>query len=51
MTEFNIENLTIEQLKALAYDTILKIEVEQRNLAILNQHIEQKKVEVKQPEK
>ena len=46
----DIKTLTIEQLKALAYDCLASIELTQKNLQIINQEIvlrNQPKEEVK----
>ena len=35
----NLETMTTQELKAAAYDTLAKIEIEQRNLQVINQMI------------
>lgn len=35
----NLDTMTITELKALAYDTLATIEVQQSNLRIINQEI------------
>lgn len=43
----DINSLTIEQAKALAFDELVKIEAAQKNLQILNQIIAKRNSEVK----
>lgn len=38
----HIKDLSIDQLKALAYDTLAQIELNQKNLTLLNQEIAQR---------
>ena len=38
----DITNLTLERLKSLAYDTMVKIEQEQKNLSVVNGEIAKK---------
>ena len=45
----NINEMSVEQLKALAYDELAKLEQAQQNIRILNLEI-QKRVEDKKPE-
>ena len=42
MEQLNIKTLSVEQLKAMAYDTLAIIEQNQRNLQLLNQEIAKK---------
>jgi hypothetical protein len=43
----NIEQMTVEQLKALAYDSLVLIEQSQNNLKLINQELA-KRAEVKE---
>jgi len=45
----NIETSTLQELKAIYYDTLLQIEQLQKNLQIINQAIAQKSAKEKQP--
>jgi hypothetical protein len=42
---FNLETASVEELKAMAYDTLGQIEMFQKNLQILNQAIVNKSKE------
>lgn len=41
-TTINIKDLTVDQLKAYAYDTMVRIQFEQQNLARLQTELEQR---------
>ena len=41
----NIEQMSIEQLKAMAYDELSKVEIGRQNLQVLNQAIANKQSE------
>lgn len=47
----NIKEMTLEQLKSLAYDLLVQIEGGQQNLRIINQEIAAKTDEPKKPGK
>lgn len=42
MEQVNIDSLSVNDLKVMAYDTLGRIEVEQRNLQLINQKITEK---------
>ena len=42
METLNIKDMSVEQLKSMAYDTLAIIEQNQRNLQLLNQEIAKK---------
>jgi hypothetical protein len=42
-TEINIDEMTVIELKALAFDLIAELEVLQNNLKVVNQKINEKK--------
>ena len=46
--ETDINTLTIEQLKAFAYDELRKLETAQNNLRVLNQKIAEKEEKPKE---
>ena len=45
METLNIKDMSVEQLKSMAYDTLAIIEQNQRNLQLLNQEIAKKSAE------
>ena len=45
METLNIKDMSIDQLKSMAYDTLAIIEQNQRNLQLLNQEIAKKSTE------
>ena len=49
-TTIILENLTIEQLKSLAYDELVRIELSNENLKQINQFITRKTNEATKPE-
>lgn len=40
--KLDITKMTVEQLKAMAYDEMAQVQLHQQNLSILNQQIESK---------
>ena len=44
---FNLQTATLEELKSMAYDTLVQIEQLQKNLQLLNQAIVKKSQEPK----
>ena len=44
METLNIKDMSVEQLKSMAYDTLAIIEQNQRNLQLLNQEIGKKEL-------